>query len=84
MRFTEGELEVLDHEELGEWKPEEREEGVVGRITSDRANPTQARSAKENKALDLILDKIQKNGMRGLSLRERWLLKRASKRRRSK
>jgi hypothetical protein len=84
MRFTEHELESLDHEELGEWSPHQREEGVVGRIEPDPANSGDSRQSKENKALDLILDKIQKIGMRGLSLRERWLLRRVSKRRRTK
>ena len=84
MRFTERELEVLDHAELGVWEPEEADRGVVGRIEPQKSLAREPRRSKENDAIDLILDKIKKNGMRGLSLRERWLLKRVSKRRRTK
>ena len=84
MRFTERELEALDHEELAEWNPRAREEGVIGRITPDPSTSGAGRREAENEALDRILDKIQTSGMRGLSLRERWLLRRVSKRRRTK
>ncbi|MAJ47333.1 MAG: hypothetical protein CBC35_08800 [Planctomycetes bacterium TMED75] len=84
MRFTETELETLDRAELAEWNPEEVEDGVVGRIHSEDSGDPAPRRSRENAAVDLILDKIQRHGMSRLTLRERWLLKRASKRRRNR
>ncbi|MEE2681234.1 MAG: site-2 protease family protein [Planctomycetota bacterium] len=84
MHFTERELEMLDHDELGEWDSHGAEEGVVGRISPDPAASRPDPHEAENEALDRILDKIQSTGLRGLSLRERWLLRRVSKRRRTK
>ncbi|MEC7352174.1 MAG: DUF6576 domain-containing protein, partial [Planctomycetota bacterium] len=82
MRFTESELEVLDHEELGTWAPEDREEGVVGRINAPGGGVHPDGTAEERAAVDRILDKIRSGGMKSLSRAERRLLKRASKRRR--
>ncbi|MEC8817737.1 MAG: site-2 protease family protein [Planctomycetota bacterium] len=82
MRFTESELEVLDHEELGTWAPEDREEGVVGRINAPGGGVHPDGTAEESAAVDRILDKIRSGGMKSLSRAERRLLKRASKRRR--
>ena len=84
MRFTDDELETLDHEELSEWSPEEVDDGVVGHIHAQGSAPPGSRRSRENAALDLILDKIQKHGMGRLTLRERWLLRRVSKRRRNR
>ena len=82
MRFTESELEVLDHEELGTWAPEHRDDGVVGRISAPEVDVHPDETAEESAAVDRILDKIRSGGMKSLSRAERRLLKRASKRRR--
>ena len=83
MRFTESELEVLDHSELGEWDPDGEAQGVVGRIAPPDALPGSDKEAEDSAAVDGILDKIRTQGMKSLSRAERRLLKRASKRRRN-
>ena len=84
MRFTDAELETLDHEELAEWSPQEVDDGVVGHIHSKDPGEPEPRRSRENAAVDLILDKIQQHGMSRLTLRERWLLRKVSKRRRNR
>ena len=75
LEFTEEALEELDHVERVEFTDSERESGVVGRIHGSVPG-------KGNPKIDRILDKIRTKGMKSLSLRERWSLRRATRRRR--
>jgi len=80
MEYTEGVLEELDPRERVEFHDDPEGSGVVGRISSaDSGSPDQG---GDNPRVDRILDKIRKGGISSLSLWERWLLRRATKRRR--
>lgn len=75
LEFTEEMLEDSESGEGFEYSDSPEESGVIGRFTAtvDR---------KQNPKVDQILEKIQTKGLKSLSFRERWALRRATRRHR--
>ncbi len=80
MKFTHAELEELDPSERFERSNDRESSEIIARLgpcveSSDG-------TSRSDERLERILEKISRAGMKSLSFRERWVLRRSSKRRR--
>ena len=81
MRFTHDELEELDPAERFLPADDQDSSEVIGRLGPSVESPSVA-SGSGDERIERILEKISQHGMKSLGFRERWLLRRSSKRRR--
>jgi Zn-dependent protease len=79
MRFTHGEMEALDDSERFSPSDDSSSSEVVGRLGPPVESFDHA-SDSGNVKIDQILKKISKHGIESLGFRERWLLRRSSRR----
>ena len=80
MKFTRDELEELDPSERFERSDASCASEVIGRLGP--SVETSEANSRSDERLERILEKISRTGMRSLTFRERWTLKRSTRRRR--
>ena len=81
MRFTHDELEALEPSERFERSDELDSAEVLGRLGPSVESPGGKGESGEDK-IERILEKISEHGLKSLGFRERWRLRRSSRKRR--